>query len=198
MLEMEDLKINFKHPTVIGAIIGAITTALFALITTLITNQNRINVANLQIESEQKIHQTQIANEQYIAQQQRELANNIKPSYLEENLQPENTFESFGAVKIIDVFGVGYLSEERIMIVADEGAQTNINKWTISSGNKLYSYIFPNLTLFEGGAVELYTKKGDDTVVSLYWGRNGPMWQSGDEIILADNNGVTRSIYIVP
>ena len=41
------------------------------------------------------------------------------------------------------------------------------------------AFTFPALTMFQGGAVTIYTREGISTVVELYWGLDDPIWESG-------------------
>jgi len=66
----------------------------------------------------------------------------------------------------------------------------------VEEGGK--TFIFPQLILFEGGAVNIYTRAGQATVVALYWGLRAPVWESGEEVILLDNQGNQQASYIVP
>ena len=59
-------------------------------------------------------------------------------------------------------------------------------------------FIFPQLTVFGGGAVNVYTMSGNDTVIDLYWGLTRPVWKSGATVILRDAQENVRDTYVVP
>ena len=54
------------------------------------------------------------------------------------------------------------------------------------------------MTLFGGGAVNVYTKTGVDTVVDLHWGLDSTLWSSGVTVSLRDTQGNVRHSYTVP
>ena len=59
-------------------------------------------------------------------------------------------------------------------------------------------YIFPQLILYQDGAVNVYTGLGQDTVVDLYWGLSAPVWQSGEMVTLYDAQGEVRASFAIP
>jgi hypothetical protein len=66
----------------------------------------------------------------------------------------------------------------------------------VEEGGKVFT--FPQLTLFEGGAVDLYTKDGQLTPVILFWGLDKPVWESGEKVTLLDSQGKVHATYLVP
>ena len=57
---------------------------------------------------------------------------------------------------------------------------------------------FPQLDLFEGGAVNVWTTAGVPTVVDLYWGQQNPVWERGEKVTLTDGQGKERAVYTIP
>jgi hypothetical protein len=57
---------------------------------------------------------------------------------------------------------------------------------------------FPNLTLSPNGSVRIYTRRGTNTVIELYWGLESAAWQRGDKVRLLDPEGNLRAEYIIP
>ena len=100
-------------------------------------------------------------------------------------------------VEIESVVGAGDLSSERVMIRRIGSGDLSLAGWQIvEDGGKVF--IFPQLNLYEGGAVTLYTRSGKSTVVELFWGLDTYLWESGETVILLDNTGAVRAKYRVP
>jgi LysM repeat protein len=100
-------------------------------------------------------------------------------------------------VEIESVVGAGDLSSERVMIRRTGSGDLSLAGWQIvEDGGKVF--VFPQLNLYEGGAVTLYTRSGKSTVVELFWGLDAYLWESGETVILLDNTGEVRSTYRVP
>jgi hypothetical protein len=99
-------------------------------------------------------------------------------------------------IKIDNVFGAGDLQSEvvRIRMVGDNPLL--LQDWTLqdSDGNV---FTFPDLTLYSG-VVEVYTRSGNNTVISLYWGLSKPIWQQGELVSVYDSDGNLRSNYQIP
>lgn len=100
-------------------------------------------------------------------------------------------------VLIDSVVGAGDLESERVMLKRSGPGELSLAGWQMieEDGEK---FIFPQLILFEGGAVNIYTRAGQATVVALYWGLRAPVWESGEEVILLDDQGNQQASYIVP
>ncbi|MCX8023757.1 MAG: lamin tail domain-containing protein [Thermanaerothrix sp.] len=60
------------------------------------------------------------------------------------------------------------------------------------------AFEFPNLTLSPNGSVRIYTRRGNNTVIELYWGLESPAWQRGDKVRLLDPEGNLRAEYVIP
>jgi LysM repeat protein len=100
-------------------------------------------------------------------------------------------------VEIESVVGTGDLASERIILKRSGTGALSLAGWQIlEEGGTVF--VFPQLDLFEGGAVSLYTRSGQSTVVELFWGHDEPLWESGETVILLDNTGEVRATYRVP
>ncbi|MBP7691407.1 MAG: LysM peptidoglycan-binding domain-containing protein [Anaerolineales bacterium] len=93
---------------------------------------------------------------------------------------------------IREVQAPGTLETEAV-VIANTGGPVDLAGWTLSDGAGRV-YIFPALTLFEGGIVNVHTRAGQDTVIDLYWGQALPAWAAGQLVLLADpaNNLIAR------
>jgi hypothetical protein len=100
-------------------------------------------------------------------------------------------------VEIVSVVGAGTLNAEWV-IVRNAGAEPlSLSGWQLKDSGKS-AFAFPNLTLNSGGAVQIHTVAGTNTVIDLYWGMTSPVWESGEEAQLFDPAGNVRAVYTVP
>ncbi len=100
-------------------------------------------------------------------------------------------------VEIVSVVGAGALDVEAVVIRYNGTDELSLANWQLKDddGN---TYIFPQLTLFPNGAVQVHTASGTDTVIDLYMGRRDPIWESGEVANLLDPQNNLRAIYRVP
>lgn len=102
-----------------------------------------------------------------------------------------------GQLEITRVVGAGDLASERIEILHVGEQEIVLEGWSLvdEQGNQ---YFFPNLKLASQGSVIVFTKAGMDIVVELYWGLDGPVWESGEVATLLDPSGTAQATYTVP
>ncbi|HEX9012779.1 MAG TPA: lamin tail domain-containing protein [Anaerolineaceae bacterium] len=100
-------------------------------------------------------------------------------------------------IVIDNVFGVGNLKDEYVLIKLNGDSQLDLTKWRLDDGNG-NTYTFPAITLYNEGAVQVHTAGGVDTVVDLYWGRTEAVWQEGKIVTLYDDKGSIRATYRIP
>lgn len=100
-------------------------------------------------------------------------------------------------VEIISIVGAGTLNAEWV-VVRNAGTESlNLAGWQLKDSNRNV-FTFPNLTLNSGGAVQIHTIAGTNTVIDLYWSLSNPVWDSGEEAQLVDPGGNVRAVYTVP
>ena len=100
-------------------------------------------------------------------------------------------------VEIVSIVGAGTANAEWVIVRNAGGESINLSSWQLQDANR-HVFTFPNLTLNSGGAVQVHTVSGTNTVIDLYWGLNNPIWQSGEEAQLLDPSGNVRAVYTVP
>lgn len=100
-------------------------------------------------------------------------------------------------VVINSVIGVGDLSQERVFISRTGPGELNMAGWQLRDENG-NAFSFPQLQLFEGGAINVWTTSGSASVVDLYWGLQTSIWQPGENVSLIDAQGVMRATYQIP
>jgi len=102
-----------------------------------------------------------------------------------------------GVIVIKNVVGAGDINTERVLLKFTGEGELSMVGWRLEDqdGN---SFEFPALTLFTDGAVYIFTKPGTNSVIELFWGRDQPVWQSGEAVTLLDNEGNLRASYTIP
>jgi micrococcal nuclease len=100
-------------------------------------------------------------------------------------------------VEIVSVIGAGTLNAEWVVVRNAGTDSLNLSGWQLKDANR-HVFTFPNLTLNGGGAVQIHTIAGTNTVIDLYWGETNPVWESGEEAQLVDPSGNVRAMYKVP
>lgn len=91
-------------------------------------------------------------------------------------------------VEIVRVISAGDITAEGIEI-RNTGGVVDLTDWTLedSEGN---TFTFPEQRLFTNGLVTVYTRRGTNTPIALYWGRSEAVWgESGDTVTLSDADG---------
>jgi hypothetical protein len=100
-------------------------------------------------------------------------------------------------IAIDNVFGVGNLPDEVVLLKSLSATSLTLDGWKLEDGQG-NTYSFPPLTLNKGGAVQVHTAAGVDTVIDLYWGRDAAVWKSGKQVTVLDDMGAVRAIYKIP
>ena len=115
-----------------------------------------------------------------------------------QTVTPKPTQPGLEARVVIDkVVGVGVLATERVLLLRSGDGELSLAGWRLDDG-KGNVYTFPMLTLYKGGAINLYTRTGQDTVVDLFWGMTSPIWSSGETVYLYDAQDELQSSYAIP
>lgn len=100
-------------------------------------------------------------------------------------------------VVIDTVVGVGDLAIEHVVLDRTGSGDLTLSGWRLADGTGK-EYIFPKLTLYKGGTINLYTRTGQDSVADLFWGLSSPVWRSGKIVSLYDSQNNLRATYTVP
>jgi hypothetical protein len=100
-------------------------------------------------------------------------------------------------ITIDNVFGVGNLKDELVLFKRTGEGELTLTGWRLDDGSG-NSYTFPELTLYPGGAIQVHTAFGTNSVVDLFWGRDGSVWQVGKVASLYDAQGILRATYRIP
>ncbi len=100
-------------------------------------------------------------------------------------------------IQIVTVVAPGDLESERVVILLNSDGELGLRDWRLEDedGNL---FLFPDLKLFKGGAVNVYTKAGGNSVVELFWGQASPVWEQGEVATLTDAQGEEWASYEIP
>jgi hypothetical protein len=100
-------------------------------------------------------------------------------------------------MEITTVVGAGIPGSEMVVLRNIGQTQAKLNGWKLHDEDS-NTYTFGDLTLPSGGAIQLHTAPGQDTLIDLYWGLTAPTWRSGETVTLLDAAGTVKSVYKVP
>ena len=100
-------------------------------------------------------------------------------------------------VEIQSVFLPGEMDYEKISIKNVSEAPVDLTGWSLTNDED-DRYVFPTLTLYPNGALEVWTKAGINTAVELFWNAPNAIWSSGGRAILLDSAGQERSRLSIP
>jgi LysM repeat protein len=100
-------------------------------------------------------------------------------------------------VMIKAVIGMGVLESERIVLQRTGDGELAMAGWRLEDGAG-NTYIFPQLSLYKDGAINLNTRTGQNTVVDLFWNLTSAIWRAGKTISLYDTDNDLRATYTIP
>ncbi|MBZ0300421.1 MAG: lamin tail domain-containing protein, partial [Anaerolineae bacterium] len=92
-------------------------------------------------------------------------------------------------VQIVRVLGAGDITAEGVEI-RNTGGVVDLTGWTLDDGQGMV-FTFPEQRLFTNGLVTIFTRRGTNTPISLYWGRSQAVWRAsgGGVVTLTDADG---------
>lgn len=100
-------------------------------------------------------------------------------------------------VDIVSVIGAGTLDAEVVSIRYSGDGELNLADWYLEDEDRNV-FVFPELSLYSDGVVQVHSEIGQDSVIALYWNSRDPIWESGEEASLVDPQGNVRATYLVP
>lgn len=110
---------------------------------------------------------------------------------------PEAIANSNSNVQIVSVVGADNLGAEVVILRYLGEGQVELSNWQLKDENGNL-FLFPAVSLVNGGAVQIHTAAGTNTVVDLYWNMTAPVWSSGETASLYDASGNLIVTYKVP
>jgi len=112
--------------------------------------------------------------------------------------QPEEPLDVVPELlEIESVIGIGELDTERVILQHIGEKEVSLLGWQLQDQDG-HAFTFPALTIFSGGAVTIFSRKGTSTVVELYWGLDEAIWQPGERAFLLDPQGDVQAVYTIP
>lgn len=100
-------------------------------------------------------------------------------------------------ILIETVIGAGDLQNEAVLLRRVGEGELLLTGWKLTNGRGA-EYTFPYLLLNKNGAVRLYSRAGNNTVMELFWGSQQAVFRSGDVVSLYDWQGNLRASYTLP
>jgi hypothetical protein len=98
---------------------------------------------------------------------------------------------------IDNIYGAGKLESEVAVIINHSAGAVNLNGWVLDDGHG-NTYQFPDLTLHQGGQVQLFSGAGANTVTKLFWNQDKAIWKSGKSVTLRSPDNVVFASYVIP
>ena len=85
--------------------------------------------------------------------------------------------------------------EAEVLVLANYGRDVRLQGWTLSN-DRGQVYTLPNLVLFSGNSIRIWTIKGRNTPSDLYWGLGSAAWGPEIEVAtLKDSEGEVQATY---
>lgn len=100
-------------------------------------------------------------------------------------------------IQIRSVVGAGNIEMEYVELYNQSDGAIDMSGWQLVNAEQ-DTFLFPMLILNQGGAIKVYSKSGQNTVIELYWQSDLPIWQSGTTVRLLDSDDVTITTYSIP
>ncbi len=100
-------------------------------------------------------------------------------------------------IEIQSVFMPGEVNYEKISLKNVGQEPIDMTDWVLNNGSN-DKFIFPALTIYPNGAVDVYSIAGVNTAVELFWNAPEAVWKPGGKAVLLDSNGQERSRYAIP
>ena len=103
-------------------------------------------------------------------------------------------------IEIVNLIGAGDAQQEVVLLRRVGEGDLHMAGWQLQDqdGNRYEFPQQPELVLYKGGAVQVFTRTGADTATEVYWNRTAPVWRSGEQITLLDSAGNVRATYPIP
>lgn len=127
-----------------------------------------------------------------------EVSDTVVDDVLPTPIPTEASGEGEALIEIAEVVGAGELPLEAVQIVNNGSSETTLSDWKLADQFGNY-YTFGPITLFgDGAGILIHTAQGQNSATDLYWGEEGPLWESGDMVILYDAAGTVQAEFQVP
>lgn len=99
-------------------------------------------------------------------------------------------------ITIANVFAAGDLQNELLIVERVGEGELNLSGWQIIDQDK-NAFVFPAIELVKG-QISIYSRTGSNTVNTLFWGSEAPIWSPGETVLIYDSAGQERASYVIP
>lgn len=99
-------------------------------------------------------------------------------------------------IQIANVFAAGDLQNELLVIERIGVGDLNLISWKIIDQNN-NTFVFPEIELVKG-QISVYSRSGTNTVNTLFWGSEEPIWDAGETVTVLDSAGNERAVFEIP
>jgi hypothetical protein len=101
-------------------------------------------------------------------------------------------------IEITSVVGTGDLEQEVVMLQRAGEGELMLDGWVLADEDG-HNYTFERLSLYKGGAVQIYTRAGpSNSPIECFWGQDEPVWRTGETVSVLDPFGNLRASYVIP
>lgn len=97
-------------------------------------------------------------------------------------------------IEITQIVEPGNLELEGVVLTNIGDGVADLEEWVLSDSDA-NQYVFARVTLWPGGSITLYTRAGEDSADSLFWGSVEAIWSPDETAILDDAEGKTVSTH---
>ncbi len=103
-------------------------------------------------------------------------------------------------IQITSIIGATDPQQEYVVLKRLGEGDLSLAGWKLQDedGNVYTFPSSPELILFKGGAVQVYTRVGNDTPAEVFWNRSQAVWRPGEWATLLDAQGNVQATYQVP
>lgn len=108
---------------------------------------------------------------------------------------PESTPLPLQSILIITVEGTGDITSEAVLL-ENRGSLLNLTGWQIT-GPAGQTFTFPELRLFGGSSLHVFSRAGDNTPVAWYWGSSEALWTPGSTLIIQDETDLPQARIVI-
>ena len=100
-------------------------------------------------------------------------------------------------IEIAEIVKPGVIESEGVFVINIGDERADLLGWTLSDSNR-NEYTFPNLRLWQGGSLMVYSREGiDDPPSSFFWGKKKAIWSPGEVATLRDAQGSVVTTFSV-
>ena len=103
-------------------------------------------------------------------------------------------------IEISAVIGATDPQQEYVLLKRLGDGDLSLSGWQLKDedGNVFTFPSSPELILYKGGAVQVYTRVGNDTPAEVFWNRSEAVWRPGEWVTLVDGQGKVQATAQVP